>query len=136
MPFELEQSSNFEQPSDFEQPSEVNDANNENTMNETTQPTLRCSNRTQNPINEYVQSVSQQTLTFEPQAIHFNNSYEARHEGYYTLQHQMVDPIAFLATKNKDTLYYHEAMKAPDRDNFLISLKNCLFHTSTTDDDI
>ena len=42
------------------------------------------------------------------------------HEEDYELQDQMTDPIAFLATNNKDTLYYHEAMKAPDREEFLI----------------
>ena len=45
------------------------------------------------------------------------------HEDDYLLQDQMNDPIAFLATANKDTLYYHEATKAPDRDEFLAAMQ-------------
>jgi hypothetical protein len=30
----------------------------------------------------------------------------------------MEDPIAFLAKSNPDTLYYHQAMKAPDSKEF------------------
>ena len=42
------------------------------------------------------------------------------YEDDYTLQDQMVDPIIFLVANNKDTLYYHQAIKTPDRDKFLI----------------
>ena len=35
----------------------------------------------------------------------------------------MMDPIAFLVTNNKDNLYYHEKMKAPDRDVFLAAMQ-------------
>ena len=35
----------------------------------------------------------------------------------------MMDPITFLATNNKDNLYYHEEMKAPDRDEFLAAMQ-------------
>ena len=45
------------------------------------------------------------------------------HEKNYELQDQMTDPIAFLTTNNKDTLYYHEAMKATDRDEFLKAMQ-------------
>jgi hypothetical protein len=37
------------------------------------------------------------------------------HEKEYLLQHQMLNPIAFLASSNEDTMYFHQAMKAPDR---------------------
>jgi hypothetical protein len=31
----------------------------------------------------------------------------------------MTDPIAFLKKTNEDTMYFHQAMKAPDRDEFV-----------------
>ena len=96
------------------QPGESVDNNDNNEIRETTEPTLRRSNRTRVPTKEFLQSVSQQHLTFESQTIAFNSYYEAMYEEDYELQDQMTDPIAFLATNNKDTLYYHEAMKAPD----------------------
>ena len=45
------------------------------------------------------------------------------HEEDYELQDQMTDPIAFLATNNKDTLYYHEVIKVPDKDEFLKAMQ-------------
>jgi hypothetical protein len=30
----------------------------------------------------------------------------------------MTDPIAFLAKTDEDTMYFHQAMKAPNRDEF------------------
>ena len=35
----------------------------------------------------------------------------------------MNNPIAFTATSNPDTLYYHEALQAPDRDNFIQAMQ-------------
>ena len=40
------------------------------------------------------------------------------HEDDYKLQNELEDPIAFLASTTKDILYYHQAMKAPDRKDF------------------
>jgi hypothetical protein len=31
----------------------------------------------------------------------------------------MTDPIAFLAKIDEDTMYFHQEMKAPDRDEFV-----------------
>ena len=114
------------------QPDESADINDNNEIRETTEPTLRRSNRTRVPTKEFLQSVSQQHLTFEPQTIAFNSYYEAMHEEDYELQDQMTDPIAFLATNNKDTSYYHGSMKAPDREEFLIAIqKKCDSHMTT-----
>jgi hypothetical protein len=41
------------------------------------------------------------------------------HEDEYRIQDEMTDPIAFLAKTDKDTMYVHQAMKAPDRDEFV-----------------
>ena len=41
----------------------------------------------------------------------------------FEIQEAMNDPIAFAATSNPDTLYYHEALQAPDRDNFIQAMQ-------------
>ena len=119
----------FDMPGNFEIASGINtpvEAQNNPTIDQEvdeTQPPLRRSIRTQIPTNKFLESVSQQTLTFEPQTITCSSYYEAMYEDDYELQDQMNDPIAFLATANKDTFYYHEAMKAPDRDEFLTAMQ-------------
>jgi hypothetical protein len=50
--------------------------------------------------------------------IAFQSYYEAMHEEEYLLQDEMLNPIAFLAGSNEDTIYFHQAMKAPDRNQF------------------
>ena len=37
----------------------------------------------------------------------------------YKVQDDMSDPISFAASLDPDTLYYHEAMKAPDAVEFI-----------------
>jgi hypothetical protein len=41
------------------------------------------------------------------------------HEDEYRIQDDMTDPIAFLAKTDKYTMYFHQAMKAPDREEFV-----------------
>jgi hypothetical protein len=45
--------------------------------------------------------------------------YDAMHEDEYRIQDEMTDPIAFLAKTDEDTMYFHQATKAPDRDEFV-----------------
>jgi hypothetical protein len=46
--------------------------------------------------------------------------YDVMHEDEYRRsQDEMTDPIAFLAKRDEDTVYFHQAMKAPDRDEFV-----------------
>jgi hypothetical protein len=40
------------------------------------------------------------------------------HEDEYRIQDEMTDPIAFLAKADEDTMYFHQAMKAPDKKEF------------------
>eukprot|EP00957_Ditylum_brightwellii_P144963 11041707-Ditylum_brightwellii.AAC.1 len=40
-------------------------------------------------------------------------------EAEYQIAQEMADPIAFAATNNPDTMYYHQAMQEPDRDEFI-----------------
>ena len=41
------------------------------------------------------------------------------HEEDLKIQNDMDDPIAFKASTDPDTMYFHQAMKAPDRKQFL-----------------
>jgi hypothetical protein len=41
----------------------------------------------------------------------------------FEIQEQMDDPIAFAATTNPDTMYLHEALRAPDRNEFIEAMK-------------
>jgi hypothetical protein len=41
------------------------------------------------------------------------------HKDEYRIQEDMTDPIVFLAKTDKDTMYFHQAMKVPDRDEFV-----------------
>ena len=44
--------------------------------------------------------------------------YDALHKDDYEIQDDMKDPIAFLAKSDRDTMYYHQAMKQPDKIQF------------------
>eukprot|EP00957_Ditylum_brightwellii_P152133 11583356-Ditylum_brightwellii.AAC.1 len=48
--------------------------------------------------------------------------YEAMHESDYQMQELFQDPIAFKAPSNPNTLYYHQTMAAPDREEFRVSI--------------
>jgi heat shock protein HspQ len=37
----------------------------------------------------------------------------------YALQERMSDPIAYAASADKDTMYMHQAMKQPDKKQFI-----------------
>ena len=41
----------------------------------------------------------------------------------FQIQHDLQDPIAFAATSNPDTMYYANALKAPDRAQFIEAMK-------------
>jgi hypothetical protein len=57
--------------------------------------------------------------SLEQQNIAFQAYYKAMHEDDYLLRNEMMNPIAFLSHANKDTMYFHEAMQAPDADKFI-----------------
>ena len=45
--------------------------------------------------------------------------YDALHREDYKIQDDMSNPISFAASSDPDTMYFHEAMKAPDAKEFL-----------------
>jgi hypothetical protein len=57
--------------------------------------------------------------SLEQRNITFQAYYEAMHEDDSLLQNEMMNPIAFLSHANKDTMSFHEAMQAPDADEFI-----------------
>ena len=78
-------------------------------------------------------SVAQQDLEFHdfhrdcyvPQTVTINTTedksqvyYEALHEEDYKIQELLADPIAFSTAAEKDTMYYHQAMKCSDKAQF------------------
>jgi hypothetical protein len=45
--------------------------------------------------------------------------YDALHEDDYHIQDYMRDPVAFMSATDEDTMYYDQAMRAPDKKNFV-----------------
>ena len=45
--------------------------------------------------------------------------YEVMHEVDYTIQTESDDPISFLAKTDADTMYLHQVLREPDRDQFI-----------------
>lgn len=99
----------------------------------------RRSNRLRIQTNEFLQSVSQQYLTFKhrvnqplpyqlphddpPQTIAFSTYYDTLHQEDYYIQDKLHDPITFQAKIDKDTLYYSQAMEANDKQDFQKAIK-------------
>ena len=51
--------------------------------------------------------------------VAYSAYYEVLHEEDYQMQEDMSDPIAFLASTNADTMYFDQAMRQPDKDEFV-----------------
>jgi hypothetical protein len=45
--------------------------------------------------------------------------YDVLHEDDYRIQDDMKDPVAFMSSTDEDTMYYDQAMRAPDKQNFI-----------------
>jgi len=56
---------------------------------------------------------------YEYSVVYSAAYYKAMHEDDYRLQDAMADPIAFMASASPDTLYFDEAIKQPDRKEFI-----------------
>jgi hypothetical protein len=41
--------------------------------------------------------------------------YDVLHEDDYRIQDDMKDPVAFISSTDEDTMYYDQAMRAPDK---------------------
>jgi hypothetical protein len=86
-------------------------------------PTLRRSSRTRRPTAQYQQYLEQRNMDFSSELSEtedVNESYyDALHEDDYRIQDDVRDPVVFMSATDKDTIYYHQAMKSPDKKNFV-----------------
>jgi len=69
--------------------------------------------------SRFRESIQQGQIQYSGYTAQF---YEAFHEEDFKLQDDMVDPIGFKASSDPDTMYYHQAMRAPDKDQFLAAI--------------
>ena len=99
----------------------------------------RRSGRNRVPTDEFLQSVAQQDFTFDhrvhqpapyqlppnapPQTIAFSTYYDALHQDDYLIQDELQDPIYFQDQLDKDAVYYNQAMKANDKNEFQRAMK-------------
>ena len=96
----------------------------------TSDTSTRRSSRRRTPSTKYKESVEMGALRAFPASLLKDEAYyDALHEDEYVTQKEMNDPIAFLAStqsKSKgdpDTMYYHQAMAAPDREQFKTAMR-------------
>jgi hypothetical protein len=86
-------------------------------------PTLRRSTQTRRPTARYQQYLEQRNLAFAAEmseAADVDEAYyDALHEDDYRIQDDMKDPVAFMSSTDEDTMYFDQAMKAPDKQNFV-----------------
>ena len=89
---------------------------------------VRRSSRARTATTKYKESVQMGLMSGFPAVSneHDEEYYDALHQDDYRTQDKMNDPIAFLASCKKsgdpDTLYYHQAMAAPDSAEFKDSM--------------
>jgi hypothetical protein len=85
----------------------------------------RRSSRDRRPTARMLESVKQEGLAFAAESNDVQEGYaeeeyyDALHEDEYRVQDEMTDPIAFLAKTEEGKMYFHQAMKAPDSDEFV-----------------
>jgi hypothetical protein len=83
--------------------------------------TVRLTNKMRESLEQRGQGiVSYEASTYDDSDEAY---YDALHEDDYALQDAMDNPIAFLAQTDADTMYFDQAMQAPDRKEFV---KTCI----------
>jgi hypothetical protein len=82
-------------------------------------PTLRRSTRTRRPTAKYQQYMEQQNMAFASKRSEVadvdESYYDVLYEDDYRIQDDMKDPVAFMSSTDEDTMYYDQAMRAPDK---------------------
>jgi hypothetical protein len=85
----------------------------------------RRSSRDCRPTARMLESVQQEELDFSAGSKNVQEEdaeeryYDAMQKDGYRIRDEMTDTIAVLANIDEATMYFHQAMKAPDRDEFL-----------------
>jgi hypothetical protein len=77
----------------------------------------RRSTRTPKPTQRLIESIQQQSLAF-PMCLE-----AARYDPYEDNELDDVHPLTLLAKADKDTMYLHEALRAPDRAQFIKAMQ-------------
>jgi hypothetical protein len=84
-------------------------------------PTLRRSTRMRRPTAQYQQYLEQRNMAFtseRSEAEDVDESYyDVLHRDDYRIQDDMRDPVAFVSATDEDTMYYDQAMRAPEKQN-------------------
>lgn len=111
----------FNQNSENEIPTdepEINEAIIENNdQSESDDVPTRRSRRNRTMTTRMRESLRQQGKELSFSAV--IGEVDALHQDDYRIQDSMSDPISFMGLNEKDTMYFHEAMNAPDRDEFI-----------------
>ena len=73
-----------------------------------------------NRMRESQIQCTQGIISYQADAYESNKVYcDAMHKDVCTLQHAMDNPIAFMSQADGDTMYFDQAMWAPDRNEFV-----------------
>jgi hypothetical protein len=86
-------------------------------------PTLRRSTRTRRLMARYQQYMEQRNMAFAAELSEVANVdesyYDVLHEDDYRIQDDMKDPVALMSPTDEDKMYYDQAMRSPDKQNFI-----------------
>ena len=88
----------------------------------TNEPRNDESNFRRSNIQQKYTSNMQESIR-QGQVTAFSSYYDALHQDDYNLQDKMREPINFIINTTNDTMYYHQAMKAPNRKEFLKAME-------------
>jgi hypothetical protein len=99
-------------------------------------PTLRRLARTRRPTAQNQQYLEQRNMDFSSELSEVEDIdesyYDALHEDDYRIQDDMRDSVAFLSATYEDTMYYHQAMRAPEKENFVEAIvKEVNYHITS-----
>eukprot|EP00957_Ditylum_brightwellii_P193040 14698496-Ditylum_brightwellii.AAC.1 len=72
----------------------------------------KCSERKRNLIRKMLESIAQESM-------YFSTYYDAMHKDDYVQQELMHQPLAYLSQSDLNTMHFHQAMKEPDKEEFV-----------------
>ena len=120
---EQEEQNEMQQQSTEQQPDlREEDIYNTNVSNLPVTSTSRRSQRERRRTHAMQQAIDQGQLpitSFKSTVEDDDEYYKVMHEDDYIMQEQMKDPIAFKASSDRDTMYFHQAMQVPDKTEFI-----------------
>jgi hypothetical protein len=99
-------------------------------------PTLRRSTQTSRPTAQYQQYLEQRNMAFAAELSEAEEAneayYDALQEDDYRIQDDMRYPVAFTSATDEGNMYYNQAMRAPDKQNFVeVAVKEIYDHITS-----